>query len=304
MKKLPAVLVILVCAASFFPVYAEEATAVAENVLQITLSPVVFGFANQTWDDKANREEFEGGGIKFYNLGMGVEYGISDWLSSEIRWVPGANAWSDGPDDAVIGPFFDLTLASKAQIIGPRAPVAREDMRLTTALEVKAPLPSGNDTDLELDSHLWGLGLKGSYDYIFVPFFFLNGTLEVFYYPEQRLKNPSFGGDGKVNHPVDIALEIEPRFHISLKEGAVVLKTGLPLTYKVGPATKFNGYSLGDTHNFTISPNFSALFPKMALPFEFALRYDVPVVGKNEAAINRVTLLAKLMPSLSKSVNR
>ncbi|MDR1900182.1 MAG: hypothetical protein LBQ55_09255 [Treponema sp.] len=286
--------------ALLFPLAAEEASVLGENVLRITLAPVVFGFAGDEWDDQGQRKKFDG--IGFYNMGLGAEYGVTGALTAFVQWAPGANLWSDGPDGGEIGPLSDVFLGGKGQIIGGEGPVRREDMRLSAALAVKAPLPSGKNTVRELDSHLWGLAARAYYDYVFFPFFFLNGYTEFIYYPEQRADNPNFGS-GRVYHPLDITIEIEPRFVWDVAEG-IRLVAGIPLTYRVAPETTLDGRGLGnDRHRFSIGPNAGILLSQFAvrdfsLPFELDLGFDIAAAGKNDAAINRFTLLIKLMPPL------
>jgi hypothetical protein len=269
------------------PAHAEEATVLSKNVLEITAAPAIFGFADTAWGT-------DFGGVMFYNMGLALEYGVSDWLSTFVDWIPGAGVWTG---DGEAGASGDILLGSKGQIIGPAAPIVREDMRLSAALAVKAPFPGGKGTAWELDNHLWVLGTQISYDYIFSSFFFLNGYVDVFYYPEQRLDNPNYGS-GKVFHPLDMTFEIEPRFHIALPRG-IILKTGLPLTYRVSPETQLDGRKLGnDKHRFSIGPNFSALFSGLFVPLEFGLCCDISLAGRNDTALNLFAFLVKIFPPL------
>jgi hypothetical protein len=283
----------LLLAALLFPLAAEEASVLGENILRISLAPVVFGFAGDEWDDQGQRTKFDG--IGFYNMGLGVEYGVTGALTAFVQWTPGANIWSEGPAGEAIGPFYDILLGGKGEIIGSEGPVRREDMRLSAALAVKAPLPSGADTLREPDSHLWGLAARFYYDYIFYSFFFLNGYTGVTYYPEQRVNNPNFA-DSRVYQLIDMIVEIEPRFIWDVAAG-IRLVAGIPLTYTVSPASLLSGGGI-DRHRFSVGINAGILFSDLALPFEIDLGCDIAAVGINDAALNRFTLLAKLMPPL------
>jgi hypothetical protein len=173
-------------------------------------------------------------------------------------------------------------------------------MRLSAALAVKAPLPSGAQSVRELDNHLWGLAARFYYDYIFYSFFFLNGYTGVTYYPEQRINNPNFA-NSRVYQLIDISIELEPRFIWDVAAG-IRITAGIPLTYTVSPETLLNSGGR-DRHRFSVGPNAGILFSNLAikdyvLPFEIDLGFDIAAAGMNDAALNRFTLLIKLMPPL------
>ena len=69
-----------------------------------------------------------------------------DWISAAVQWAPGWNVWSATKNGTppynklqVNGPYNVFT-GAKIQIIGPKAPVANEKIRLAAAAGVKIPV--------------------------------------------------------------------------------------------------------------------------------------------------------------------
>jgi hypothetical protein len=276
---------------SALPVYAGDAEAVGEGVLEISVTPMFFRIAPTEWD----------GGrapLSFWSAGLGVEYGIIPWLSPFVKWAPGINLYSDF-DAGDFGYLGDVTVGLRGQIIGPQAPIGKESMRLTTALELKIPMPSTGDAG-EPDNHLWGTGLEASYDFIINQYFFLNGFMEIFYYPDQPSDNTNFGpGNMRVSHPIDFLIRIEPRGILPLREGALVLKGGLPISYSMSPETaKEKAAAIETRHKISLGPVFTVAFTQMKFPFEISLGYAAAVWGKNDFASHDIILSGKLFVPL------
>jgi hypothetical protein len=275
--------------AGMLPVYADDAIMPEEHVLELTL-PFAFSIAGQSWD----------GGGQWKNVstcltastGLAAEYGVASWLSVFARWTPGINMVSRLGNETG-GLFNDIVLGLQGGILGPGAPLAvlqRKDMRLAAAFRLKAPLPSRDGSAGETDLHLWGTGLEVSWDYIFLPQFYVNAAAEFFYYPRQWAVNPGLGGEGRIDLPLELKFELEPHGIFAPGSGFIILSAGLPFTYQMSAESKFNGLSReNDRHRFSIGASFGAAF-MTKIPFELKLHYAAPVAGKNGFADHVVTL--------------
>jgi hypothetical protein len=157
-----ALLIATLCNA--LPLFAEDAQALPEHELVITIAPI-FSIATKEWNN--SRE------LLFINAGLALEYGIANWISLFAQWIPGVNLYSS-LNTGDYGYFNDLNFGLRTQIIGTKAPVKREDMRLLLAAQLAAPLPTRENSAGEPDNHLWGSGLQIDYDYVFNAYFFLS----------------------------------------------------------------------------------------------------------------------------------
>jgi hypothetical protein len=271
------------------PLHADDAIMPEQHVLELTL-PFGFGIANQYWNSGSKWENASGPRIA--STGLEMEYGAVSWLSAFARWAPGFNMFSK-MDGENYGRFNDIVLGLRGGILGPGSPLAAlqtEDMRLTTALQIKTPLPSRKESAGETDLHLWGTGLKVSWDYIFVPQFYLNAAAEAFYYPRQRAENPDLGGDGRIELPMDVKFELEPRGVFAVGDGSLVLSAGIPFTCQVYAESKFDGANLENERRvFSIGAFFGTAF-MTEVPFDLKLLYAAPVAGRNGFAFHTVTL--------------
>ena len=333
MKK---VLLALVLVCLVLPVFADDALVLPEGVLRITIAPS-YSFGDKVWDSSGDSQDIatpsgaKSDGIKFLNLAMAFEYGVNDWITGAFQWTPGINLYSDlgfdkqaTPypgvyrrwDNAEMGRFFDLFFGAKVQVIGKKAPVQRDDMRLSFAAGVKVPIPGGSYSDVtskittndsfvlsEPDRHLWGLGLRAYYDYLFTESFFVNLYSEFIYYPEQKLKDGvNFGvDDKKIAFGYDLKFEVEPTYTMPIGNG-VNLKLSLPFTYAMTPDAEVDGskYISSTTTKYapasymlSTSPTVGCFFTKTFMPFELLLKYKVPLVGENQKIIQNVALIGK-----------
>jgi hypothetical protein len=280
------------------PAYAGDAIVPEERVLELTL-PLEFNIAGQAWNDGGKWENVSG--LLTLSTGLAVEYGVNSWLSTFARWTPGVNMVSRIEDEPG-GLFNDVVLGFGGGILGPGAPLAalqRKDMRLAVALRLKAPLPSRDGSAGETDLHLWGTGLEVSYDYIFLPQFYLNAAAEFFYYPRQWAVNPNLGGEGRIEPPLELKFELEPHGVFSLGSGFITLSAGLPLSFQMFTESSFNGIRLGNDHyRFNIGASFGITF-MTKIPFELKVDYTAPVAGKNDYAGHAVTLSGTVYLPLS-----
>jgi hypothetical protein len=278
--------------ACLLPARADDAIMPGERVLDISL-PFRFGIAQHYWD--GNSVWQSAAGPRALSAGLELEYGVVPWLSVFALW-PGINMYSQ-IDGEPGGLFGDLVLGLEGGILGPGAPLPAlqtRDMRLGTALRLKAPLPSRDGSAGETDLHLWGTGLKVSWDYIFFPMFYLNAAAEFFYYPRQWANNPNVGGEGRIDLPLELRFELEPHGVFAIKDGFAVLSVGLPFRYHMFSQSSFNGIQEdNDQHRFNIGVSFGALF-MTAIPFEINLRYDAPVAGIHDFASHIISLSGTL----------
>jgi hypothetical protein len=288
MKLTPVILISALWALAAFPARGEEAALIPEKNLRLSLAPA-FGFQVQEWDG------MEGGKVKLFNTGMGAEYGVKDWLSAQALWIPGANLWSGTEDGSSYGYFNDMFLGGKAGIIGDTGLIRRDDMRLAAAVGIKAPLPAKPDSGREGDLHLWGSALRVYYDYIFTPFFYLNGYLEGVYYPEQWANQRAYSSR-VVYHPLEITLELDSRFRYALEGPGMELHWGLPLAYSAAPWINRNGQGPEQEaqHRFSLGLFFTASFVRMAYPFDLTLKYLAPLAGKNDQPVQRIILTGRV----------
>jgi hypothetical protein len=279
------------------PLHAEDAQAVPNQVLKTTIAPY-FSIAPSEWGN-TNRAP-----LLFLNAGLAVEYGVTSWLSPFVSWIPGANVFSS-LDAGDFGLFGDLDLGLRGQIIGSLAPISRENMRLSVALEMKAPLPSGSETAAEPAHHLWGAGIEINYDYIFNPYFFLSFHTEAIHYPPQPLENMNFGpGDRRVNHPLDFLVQLEPHGSYPIND-SVVLKGSLPLTYSMSLESTREGNKLDDaSQRFTLGPVFTASFTQFTIPFDLSIQYRAAVYGTGGFASHDVILSGTLYIPIVELINK
>ena len=190
------------------PAFADDAKVLPAGVLRTTLAPIFVtsqsSFSSDFEVDRSSDTE-----TKFFNLGLALEYGVTDWITAAVQWAPGWTIWSevdpdtgnelfdDADEDAELHRFFDVFAGAKVQVIGENAPVQRSDMRFAFAPGVKIPLGypdwddqydgslSGGDANFEdphvfatpqrgPDTNAFGVGGRIYYDYIINENWFIN----------------------------------------------------------------------------------------------------------------------------------
>jgi hypothetical protein len=313
MKK---ALFVLILAALVFPAFADDALVLPKGVLRVYLAPN-YGFGNTAWDKDGEKSDISDDGISFFNLGLAFEYGINDWVTAAVQWAPGWNITSslgsDALEDAKLGSFFDLFVGAKMQIVGPKAPVQKTNMRFAIAPGIKIPMPAADMEEevdnlmagdefiyAELEKHAVGIGARLYFDYIVNPVFFVNLFSEFIYYLETEKESIAFtpaptAVKADYKYGYDWTLEVEPQFALPLSNG-IIVKGGLPLTYKMTPDLEVNGNKIDDSGStiFSIGPNASLFFTKSAVPFELKLQYRMPLFGTNTYAIQNIALQGKV----------
>lgn len=314
MKKFGIIaLALVLCAGSF--AFADDASTLPAGVGRFYVANT-YAFANSSYDVDGNLNDIPSGGgaIKVYNLGLALEYGVTDWISAAVQWAPGANLWTEldatlfGSDTNLAG-LADIFAGAKILIVGEKAPVQNSSVRFAIAPGVKIPLP-GTDmqeqfalfgtgdpvTVAQADKHLFALGARAYFDYIINKMFFMNLYSEFIYYPlEGNLEDtvPMLTNNTKIAYGYQLLLEAEPHFDYML-DGAK-LSAGLPVTYVMTPNYKLDDSEVADsgTSVLKVAPSVSALLTTTPLPLEFKLGYSLPLMGVNTPATNSITFQAK-----------
>ncbi|MDL2229007.1 hypothetical protein LJC14_02030 [Treponema sp. OttesenSCG-928-L16] len=317
MKKLIGVLLLgIICAGSV--IFAEDAKVMPKRMGRVYIAPT-YAFANSTFDKDGERQDTKDGkgAFKFFNLGLVVEYGITDWISGAVQWAPGWNIWSDVDQafasgaDANLKSFGDIFVGAKMQIIGAAAPVESSMFRLCLGPGIKIPLPApdfedeyanmltGDEATVgKIDKNVFGFGLRTYFDYIINDMFFVNFYNEFLYYPVKgESKNYAFGraGDLDVAYGYDLTFEVEGHFQTSFGDG-LVFNAGLPVNFKMSPDVKIDGDTVDDSGSMLLSlkPNAMIFLTKLFLPMQFKLSYSLPVWGQNTNATHSLTLQARI----------
>ena len=262
--------------------FADDAKVMPSKVGRLYVAPT-YSFADGTYDNDGNKKDFTNGSVKLFNLGFALEYGVIDWITAAIQWVPGWTPWSDlkgatDMDNTNINGVADLFAGAKIQLAGEQAPVKTSAFRFSVAPGVIIPLPgpdfeeeiknqlSGKDATLaSMDKHVFAAGARVYFDYIFNKNFFVNLYNETIFYPLEGDLNkdgPTFYAtkaglaaaqsnplimdiDGKVNYKYKLTFELEPVVTVPILSG-VTFTAGLPVNYKFTPAREYS-YTYPDT---------------------------------------------------------
>ena len=322
MKKLVVGVLLLALAAA---VFADDALVLPKGVLR-TYFTGAYAFFDQEWDSTGEKVDVAGfDSLSLINVGGAVEFGVIDWISAAVQWAPGWNVWSTTEngtppyDRLLANGSFDIFAGAKIQVIGPKAPVASEKIRLAAAPGVKIPLPppdweqeranqtSGTENFIaeSLDKHVLGLGLRAYFDYVLSKMFYLNLYSEFIYYPvadkrenvsltDWTLVNVALQSNYDVEFGYDLTLEAEPHFEMMFGNG-MRLGVGVPITYTMSPEIVRDGTAVADTDSYllSVSPNVSLFLTKFFIPTEIKVGYTLPLVGKNANATNTVVVQLK-----------
>ena len=204
--------------------FADDAKVMPAMVGRFYLSPS-YAFSNKAFDKDGDRVSSDT--LKALNLGAALEFGVIDWVTAAVQWLPGANVWSD-VDTQVPNPKYnplldppskanssssvnangvaDLFIGAKIQILGTAAPIKTDRFRLSFGPGIKVPLPGpdykkqddnaakGDDvTAANIDTHVLGAGLRTYFDYIINDNFFINLYNETIFYPmKQDMKKAGY----------------------------------------------------------------------------------------------------------------
>ncbi len=311
MKKLVAILLI---AAFAIPAFAEDAVTLPKGVLRTYLT-AAYASGDQAFN--AGGDKVDSNGIKAINLGTAIEYGVTDWISAGIQWAPGINVWSELkiaiPGDWTVNGISDLKLGAKVQIIGEKAPVQVQNIRLSVTPGIKIPLP-GTDWAKQVENatagdpavfndpaeHAFAFGGQLSFDYVISDAIFLNLFGEFMkYLPRKDAASnlytyANFGGEiYDYDYGYALKLEFEPHYELAL--GAGKLSLGLPVTYEMSPETVTTDPfdTSADGYTLSLSPSASYFFMAGPIPLDLKLGYTVPVMGESATALSTAVMQIK-----------
>ena len=266
-------------------IYAGDALVMPARVGRFYLAPTMI-FGGKAFDEDGNRQDSND--LRFFNLGMALEYGVNNWITGAAQWTPGLNVWSTidtkiGNSDVRVFDKGDLFLGAKMQIIGQTAPFTSDFFRLSFAPGLKVPL-GGPDfeeqaknaergdpvTPMTLDKHVLGLGLRSYLDYIVNENFYINFYNEFLFYPMKRdMKkagfseymtitgiNDSFSAfntsvSGEVSYGYDLTFELEPVFTMPLAD-TIVFNAGLPLNFSTTRGKNYHFSASGPADNIAL----------------------------------------------------
>lgn len=288
--------------------FADDALVMPKGVLRIYLAPT-YGFINEGFDDDAERVDV-GSEIDLFNLGLAIEYGVTDQVTAALQWGPGYTLWSKlDPEplpvgEAKVNGAFDLFAGAKFQIVGPKGFVPNEAMRVAAAAGVVIPMPGASAEDetanaldddkyiaMELDRHAFGVGARGYFDYLFTKEFFVNLYAEYIYFFEKDYDDSvNYGDLEEVKHGYQLKLEVEPQYSMPVGEG-MTAEFGLAAQLKLTGETEVGGTGGGDDgYLFSVKPNASVFLMNTPVPIELKASYTLPLMGKNDYAANFFTL--------------
>ena len=203
--------------------FADDAKVMPALVGRFYIAPN-FTIAPGAFDEDGKLENFDDGSVNVFNLGFALEFGVIDWITAALQWVPGVTVWSDikpalggvVKGDVNTNGVGDLFLGAKLQIVGATAPVKSNNVRFAAAPGVKIPLPGpdfeeeykkfvknqggqSNDavTFSSMDNHVFAAGGRFYFDYTLNDNFFINLYNETIFYPVKQDLNkygPYFAG--------------------------------------------------------------------------------------------------------------
>ncbi len=312
------VLILLLTVVSF--TFADDALVLPKGVLRTYITGA-YGFVTSEFDADGEKQDITGlfEGYKIINLGGAIEYGVTDSISAAVQWAPGWNIWSefDNPvvlfnDNTRINGPFDVFAGAKIQVIGSKGLVANEAIRLAFAPGVKIALP---DPDWKkqadnraagdpwiaqsVDKHAWGFGSRAYFDYILNEMIYLNLYGEFIYYLKKDVDNTDLWAltplaiDAEIEYGYDLTLEAEPHFELMIADG-LRLGIGVPATFSMSPEMKVDGAGQDDeSYLLSVGPNISLFLMKFFIPMELKVGYTLPLLGKNEGAVNTIVFQIK-----------
>ena len=318
MKKLIALSLLLAALGSM--AFADTASVLPAMVGRVRLVPA-FMLTPGAWDDKGKKESYDDT-QQVFNLGLALEFGITDWINAAILWAPGWTPWSShagGSKDATSNGMADIMLGAKFLILGEKAPIENDMFRFAVTAGVLVPLP-GPDVSKEvgkskpnmpIDKHVFGIGAWLDFDWLINESFTLNFHNDTRIYPiKQDLKNSTDyaglalliitgGGDPgkwKINHKYSMDFELEGSYSMPLADG-IILNAGLPVAYSFTPGKEYSGQGASMSgksgYVFSVKPNVGVFLTNTPLPMEFVLQYGLPLMGKNAGISHVISLQFK-----------
>ncbi|MCL2008539.1 MAG: hypothetical protein FWG77_10690 [Treponema sp.] len=275
-KTLSLIFILLFLAPALF---AENAMVLPRLTGGIYAAPL-YSFARGFYDDNRGYHSYHVGSVKIYNLGLAFGFGITEWLTARVEWMPGWNFWSDtsivtGNPESDINSTMDLSVAAKIQLAGNTAPLQSYWMRF--AFEPRVTIPTSDYSMIERGRFALGLGFY--FDFVLSNYFYLNLHNKSMLYP--------FSDD-----PIDNSLkyqlefEIEPVITLPISWG-IDLSLGVPVNFIYSTNLMFPETHLLPApntlpqYNLTVNPAISIHFKTLTLPLELKVQYSMPIIARN-----------------------
>ena len=268
--------------------FADDAKVMPMMVGRVYVAPT-FSFAPGVFDTDGKYQKFDNGSVRLFNLGFAVEYGVINWITAAVQWVPGWTPWSDlegptGSDKTNVNGVADLFAGAKIQIVGEKAPVATNRVRFSVAPGVIIPMPgpdfeeqvkkmsNGEDATISsMDNHVFGAGARFYFDYVINEHFFINLYNETIFYPVKQdlnkydpttavIKGGMLATYGAMMPPAAIA---------ALNDVGGDVKYNYRLTFEIEPQFSTNiakglSFSAGLPINYRYTPAYDYSFKGLA----------------------------------------
>ena len=210
MKKLLVIGLLLLVGAS--ALFADDASVMPKMVGRFYVAPI-YSFAMGEYDTDGKYHKYGDNSLKLFNLGFALEYGINDWITAAVQWVPGWTPWSNiraatGLYDTNTNGVADIFAGAKFLIVGEKAPINASMVRFSVAPGVIIPLPGPNFVDqlnkvdmanleghdatlYSMDNHVFAGGGRFYFDFVLNKNFFINLYNETIVYPFKQDLNKS-----------------------------------------------------------------------------------------------------------------
>jgi hypothetical protein len=283
MKPAYLILVAVLALGGAAPGAADTAGGPPEGLLRI-YAAFSGASALDAWNDAAPDN------YQFLGFGFSAEYGVLPWASLAVQWQPGVllSAYSfRGPS----GSLSDIRGFFRFGLLGEQALIKQDGLRLALLAGAAVPLPSLPDTGWEPGIRLWGALAGFSFDYLPLPLFQVNLSTTACYYPKQISGNPAFSRQS-VDHPLDLRIELEPRFNFLLPRGIVLT---LPAVYEFSPRSHVRGQALEDErHGLSLGLGYTIAIQDVSLPFEVGMKFLAPLYGVSGSRVQRIELTGKI----------
>jgi len=204
MKKLLVFGLILLLVGS--ALFADDASVMPAMVGRFYVAPI-YSFAMNEFDTDGKSHSLPGDdtSLKVFDLGFALEFGITNWITAAVQWVPGWTPWSNiraatEMYDTNTNGVADIFAGAKFLLVGENAPFSVSAIRFAAAPGVIIPLPGPNLADqfnkmdlmasdgkgatlAAMDNHVFAAGGRFYFDYVFNKNFFINLYNQTIIYP-------------------------------------------------------------------------------------------------------------------------
>jgi hypothetical protein len=255
--------------------------------------------------------------LQFFNIGVGVEYGILDWLTADAQWIPGLTLDSGltftpdflGLSDTNINGFDDMWVGVKVQVLGQKGIIFSRSLRLALEPVIIVAMPDVNwdeqnklrsmgadFTMLSLAKHAFGFGGRVSFDFYLADFFFVTllGDYRR-YFPRENAQLATDMPRGKTEWGPDVTFEVEPHLEFDIADG-IMLAFGAPLVLASYGTLHIDGAAVDGTlsSRVYVSPYAAILLAKTRLPVEVDLQVPITLYATDLPVINSAILEVKI----------